>query len=133
MPAGPQGATKQGLRLLPALGSESAEWVLCSSLFFINELLEVPAESCSLRGWAGLPRVPILKLPSLPAPLDECGPPQPSPWAVLLPGLGPRSSWNVFFHWGWQARPGVRQARQKEANGLLFGCRLGVGPAGHLH
>lgn len=82
------GSHKAGSAAPPALGSESAEWVLCSSLFFINELLEVPAESCSLRGWAGLPRVPILKLPSLPAPPDECGAPPAVTLGSVPAGVG---------------------------------------------
>ena len=105
MPAGPQGATKQGLRLLPALGSESAEWVLCSSLFFINELLEVPAESCSLRGWAGLPRVPILKLPSLPAPLDECGAPPAVTLGSVAAGAGATVILECFLPLGVAGTP----------------------------
>lgn len=38
MPAGPQGAKKQGLRLPPALGSESAEWVLAPHCFYKRTL-----------------------------------------------------------------------------------------------
>lgn len=104
-PAGPQGAREQGLRLPPTLGSESAELGLCSSLFFINELWEVPAESCSLRGWAGLPRVPILKLPSPPPPPDDCGNPPAIALGSVPAGVGATVILECFLPLGVAGMP----------------------------
>ena len=122
-PAGPQGAREQGLRLPPTLGSESAELGLCSSLFFINELLEVPAESCSLRGWAGLPRVPILKLPSPPPPPDDCGNPPAITLGSVPAGVGRQSSWNVFSTGGGRHAQGLGRHLERK----LRICSLAAG------
>lgn len=72
-------------------------------LFFINELLEVPGELLSLRGWAGLPQAPswtkggtaqaahgVFQAPlCLFPPGHGVGDPQHTPWQCSLPGTGP--------------------------------------------